>query len=55
LEVIVSLGFLLRGKDAGVLVPNVFAMWLAAMFPLSAPLVVSQVRLFRRLGKQKTN
>jgi hypothetical protein len=55
LEVIVSLAFLLRGKDIGVLVPNVFAMWLAAVFPVSAPLIVSQVRLFRRLGKQKTN
>src|ERR1700692_3864744 len=38
LEVIVSLAFLLRGKDVGVLVPNVFAIWLAAMFPVSAPL-----------------
>jgi hypothetical protein len=54
LEVIVSLAFLLRGKDVGELVPNVFALWLVFLLPLFAPLIVSQVRLFRRLGQQKT-
>src|SRR5258708_27051921 len=54
LEVIVSLVFLLRGKDVGELVPNVFALWLVFLLPLFAPLIVSQVRLFRRLGQQKT-
>jgi hypothetical protein len=54
LEVIVSLVFLLRGKDVGELVPNVFALWLVFLLPLFAPLIVSQVRLFRRLGQQET-
>ena len=49
LEVIVSLAFLLRGKDVGVLVPNVFAMWLAAIGP---PTRYTEVRalVFEILG-----
>jgi hypothetical protein len=41
MEVIVSLVFLLRGRDVGELVPNVFALWLVFPLPLFAPLIVS--------------
>jgi uncharacterized membrane protein len=50
-QFIVCIIFLLRGKNLGELISDVWSMIFAFLFPLSVPFIVSQARLFRRLGR----
>jgi len=50
LEMVVCIMFLLSGRNLGELLPNAWSLALVFVLPISYPLLLSQMRLYRVLG-----
>lgn len=50
-QIVIAFTFVLSGVDLGVYLPGAVSLFIAIMFPFFPALVISQVKLYRRLGR----
>lgn len=50
-QIVTAFIFVLGGVDLGIYLPGAVSLFLAIMFPFLPALVISQIKLYRRLGR----
>lgn len=50
-QIVIAFTFVLIGVDLGVYLPGALSLFFAIMFPFLPALIISQVMLYRRLGR----
>lgn len=50
-QIVIAFTFVLNGVDLGIYLPGAVSLFLAIMFPFLPAFVISQIKLYRRLGR----